>query len=129
MISEETINELKKLSLKNPILSEVIDFIKEVQGSPYYESYLSSLVQLQFWNEELKLTPSTINVKKNEESTFQSAHKFVTTKNEIIKDLDFLRQKLLPNQIKEAEKEATSVIDEARIHLKNRKLNGAEVSG
>lgn len=113
MISEQSLNELRELSKKNSSVKEFLDFL---QTTPYYQAYIGAYTQLVIWSEELKKNPTTFS---SEENAFERAHKFMTTQTELCENLEYLRLKLLPQQVKKAELETTSIIDEARLALKN----------
>lgn len=122
MISENSLNELRELAKANASVKEFLDFL---QTTPYYQAYIGAYTQLIIWSEELKNHPTTFNGKEN---TFERAHKFMTTQTELCENLEYLRLKLLPQHVKAAEIESTSMIDEARIRLvNNRKKTENEV--
>jgi len=122
MISENSLEEIRQLSKKNEAVKEFLDFL---QTTPYYQAYIGAYTQLVIWSEELKNNPTTF---KSVENSFERAHKFMTTQTELCENLEYLRLKLLPQQVKKAEIESTSMIDEARINLfNNRKKEVSEV--
>ncbi len=116
-MTEEKIKELSRIN--NPVAKEAAEFLRKILKSPYYESYISCYVQTEFWNGELKISPTTINSDKDDPS-FMRAHKFVTTQADILENLDTLRSKLLPSEMLQAEVESTSLLDEARLKMKER---------
>lgn len=121
MISENSLRELQELSKKNTAVKEFLDFL---QTTPYYQAYIGAYIQFSVWSEELKTHPTTFTGLDN---AFERSHKFMTTQKELCESLEYLRLKLLPQQVKSAEIESTSMIDEARINLINNRKKANEV--
>lgn len=127
MISETHILDLEKLAKKNEAVASLLEFYNTVIQSPYYDSYISARNQIQWWNLEIKNNPTSIynDSEDMNDKSFERAHKFLTTQSELISNLNAIRLQLLPQEEKEVEKVATTLMDEARIKMKQR--NGEKV--
>jgi len=125
-----TEEKLKALS-KTVIGEDAAFFIKEVIESPFYESYIALKMAMSQFNADLQadsitlFNQTTIDKEGNKviDNTFPNAHKYATEIKSYHESLEFLRNKMLPEQVVAAERESTSLIDEARQGLKKRKLN------
>jgi hypothetical protein len=98
-----------------------MDKIKELEAklaiyesSPYKEAYLGVYMTVTRWSNELKdKTFEISSTSDNDVKAFEKAHKASTTMKALFEQLDFLRSKLLPEQIEEVKKEATSIFEKA----------------
>jgi hypothetical protein len=118
------IEELKLLNnkLKNNSLKKLIGFYDYVIINPYYESYKALKVLMANLNEDLLSEQITLlNVASKEggdDKSFLYAHKYATEIKFYYEQLDYLKSKMLPEDVIQADREASSLLDEARLSLK-----------
>jgi hypothetical protein len=84
------------------------------ESSPYKDSYLGVYMTVTRWSKELKDKTFEISSTSDDDvKAFEKAHKASTTMKTLFEQLDFLRSKLLPEQMEDVKKEATSIFEKA----------------
>ncbi len=118
-MTPEKIQELR--SLKPDICGEASDFIEKIMCSPYYDGYMAVLTTINNLNEELMSGVSKINEGVQDDSkSFERSHKYITEMTPYYDQLDYFRGKMSPKEIAMIAQEGNSLLDEARINLKNK---------
>lgn len=79
--------------------------LNKFTNSPYSNSYLSLLFQIENWNKQLTDKPIDL-FKDKEAKEFDRAHKFFTEQKPYFEQLDYLRKLMLPEEQKEIDKKA-----------------------
>ena len=98
------------------------DFIENVLRSPYYEGYKTLKKTIDSWNHEINNSPIMITSDKDDKA-FERASKYLMELKFYYEQLDYMRTKLLPKEIEEVEAESTTLLDEARMKMKDKKRN------
>jgi hypothetical protein len=128
-LSPDDIQQLEKLSAKNPVIQKVLDEYKKLTESPYLDGYLTLYRQLSSWNKEVETKSGQINIVQVQmtddegniigtvDKTFDNALKLLKESPGLYDKLDWFRTKLLPQEASDL-KQYTSTIDKARQEIK-----------
>ena len=119
--TDDNLNALAKLNV------EAASFIRSVVKSPYYESYLAILTMMNKFNIEMQgdeislLNKTTVTEEgKVVDNSFPNVHKYATEIQSYHEQLEYLRLKLLPEEIERAEAKGIDILDQARLNLRKR---------
>ncbi len=113
-------NRLKQL--EDGGFDDAAEFIRNILSSPYYDGYLAVKCTIYNLNSELKNGAAKIIVEDDNgsEKAFDKSHKYITEMIPYYEQLEYFREKMLPNEIKKAEQEVGTLLDQARNGLKKR---------
>lgn len=101
---------------KNQKAFEILDAIFK---SPYFDSYIALKAQMERWNKEILEGGIKLKNSNEEDKSFERAHKYFTEMTFYIKSLEELKQKMLPEEIKQAE-EKPMATEDILARVKNR---------
>jgi len=109
---------MEKPIIKDKVVQAYVDELEEklrkYEESPYCNSYLALLYQIEAWNSQLVDTPIDL-FGDRENKEFDRAHKFFTEQRPYFEQLDYLRKLMTPETQIELQKK-----------IKNQKLGMAE---
>lgn len=110
----------------------LVEVLTKITESPFYNGYLAVYTTIMNLNSELMEGAATIRpdmkpgAEEGEyfdaaEKAFERSHKYITELHIYYDQLEFFRSKMLPEQVKQAESEAISLLDEARLKMRDKK--------
>ncbi len=112
-IKDWTEERISKVSDK-----EASEFIKHIVRSPYLNGYIAVKTTIDNLNEELINGAAKINEGTTEhDKAFERSHKYITEMQPYYEQLEYFRQRLLPQEKEEVER-AADLLDEARLVIK-----------
>lgn len=96
-------------------INELEAELRQIKENPRYQSYLSALSQLMFWDKEITDKQVSIYDVKDKESAspFDNVLKYQLARTKLLEALDQDRKLLTPEQQGEAVKEATNILEKA----------------
>lgn len=101
------------LNNKDKLVQELLTEYLSLIESPYYTSYVATLKQIEQWNAEIVKTP--INITGNaEEKAYDRVLKYMLVQDELLNKLNNIRLLMKPEEQKEVQQKATSIVDEVR---------------
>lgn len=123
MITEKEINALGDKH------ANIAEFLRHILSSPSLNTYLSIRLQVDTWNSEIQENPEGVSDSKDEKR-FERIMMYIKESRRIADDLEYIRSKLLPSDIANAEVKYASLADEARAKSNNSKKadNGKDES-
>lgn len=105
---------------RKPTYQELEEIVENVKDNPRYESFRSALIQIKFWDAELSAQPISIRDSSEEDTRlFEKVLKYQVDRPKLLKALDDDRNLLIPEDIKKAEQESTSLVDDIRKRVKD----------
>jgi len=84
-------------------IKELEERLSVYERSPYKESYMALLTQINDWNEQLTENPINLFA-DNTSKEFDRAHKYFTEQKPYFEQLEYLRKLMNPDEIKEVDK-------------------------
>lgn len=107
MITPEQIKEIEKLSAKHESVGLIYEEWKNLNESPYIESYVSIKLLLNEWIRQIDEGRSKIDIfSESSDKTFDRAIKLATEGvSDILTSLDTIRQKMTPEEQKDLQKD------------------------
>lgn len=112
MVTAEQLSELEKLSAGQPLLKLLLDDYKVLIESPFAGTYLGMLKQVNDWNSQV--TQNQIDLYGEKElKEFDRVTKYFSNVRIYIEQLDYLRSKMKPEEIKKADTDAKTPYERA----------------
>lgn len=107
MITEEHLQELEKLAKKNDAVESLLREWKELNESPYIESYISIKLLLNEWIGQINSGRKEIDIfSEQSDKSFDRAIKLATEGiNDILTSLDSIRGKMSPKEQEDLQKD------------------------
>jgi hypothetical protein len=99
MIDEELLKRLSKS--KDPDVKALVDQVGKMLESPYYDPFISLLVQKTDWNRQYREKGMNL-FDSDDKPVFEVAHKFFLEMKPYLELEEYLRQKLTPEQQEKA---------------------------
>ena len=100
MLSTIEIEQIEKS--EQSIVQRLYAEYKIFAESPYVDSYLSALNQLNKWNEELRDRPVAIN-ENEKDKAFERALLYLKSRDELLESLDATRNRMSEKQHEEVQ--------------------------
>ena len=106
---EKLLREIKELKVK----------LEAYEASPYKDTYLSILKQLQHWSKQLDAEPVDLTTSEDDddEKAFQKVHLYILNVSKYFEQLQWVKGKLSPSELTDVKKQATSEVDEIRMEI------------
>lgn len=102
---------LERLAGKDENVADLLEFYKKVNSSPFYDGYVSLVATVNAWLSEIQENSVSI---KEDDKAFENYRKFLTDLDSYYKQIEYLRGKLSPVEIRRAEDDAKSVMEKAK---------------
>lgn len=88
---------------KDPKNNKAFEILDAIFKSPYFDSYIALKAQMERWNKEIVEKGITLKSTDENDKSFDRAHKYFTEMTFYIKSLEELKQKMLPEELKQAD--------------------------
>lgn len=107
MISEDNIKECISVAKGNKAVKALLEDYMIYAESPLVDSYLMAYELIKSWRDELKDNKDSVRIMSAEDKVFDRAFKVVDKLADMVDNLDRIRTKMTPEQIKDVEKMRT----------------------
>jgi len=115
--NKEDLNTYLKHKDKNVV--KLAEFLEEILSSPYYESYSAMLFNIKSWNKQITENGGIDLLSDKDDKSYDRTMKFFLEGKYLHDQLEYYRSKILPEDIKKAEKETTSAIEKQILRIQN----------
>ncbi len=107
MIGDDDLKECISLSKTNKSVKAMLEDYMIYAESPLVDSYLMAYDLIKSWRDELNDNKASVKIMSSEDKVFDRAFKVVDKLADMVDNLDRIRNKMTPEQIKDVEKQRT----------------------